>query len=402
MPIGTPLSSSLQVRFPALFGRMPAPVAQAPVVPTYGPAGRPSIASDAYLASLMAAFNRAMSTLNAMLQRLNAGQAPGAPVVSPAPRPAPAPRPVPVVPPSVPSGPAISFRDALARTPKGQPAQLGAGTYAFDDFRPTPVGATGAFVMNAASGLAGAGVDRTVIQMKPGSSTHAKDVPTEAFVSNPLSLMRFNGGSPQLHDFTLRGTSQGHMYGGMVLAYVQQARVNNVKVTGIPGNDGIPPGETFSIADYRSQGSVYRNIEIDGQGIAGSCFGGNRATDLTIEHGYFHGSGSASGVAIWRCHNVNLTDCTASNNKLVGFNFECASGVVNVVRPVMHNNRYDMAIVSDEGSAVYNIIDPVFDGPKLRIHQGPKYMGKPNLQRREDIHVYINGVDRTADVVQWV
>jgi hypothetical protein len=51
---------------------------------------------------------------------------------------------------------------------------------------------------------------------------------------------------------------------------------------------------------------------------------------------------------------------------------------------------------------VYRIVDPVLDGGKLTIVMTPKYMGHKNVQKKSDVHVIVNGVDRTDDLVKWV
>jgi hypothetical protein len=40
-------------------------------------------------------------------------------------------------------------------------------------------------------------------------------------------------------------------------------------------------------------------------------------------------------------------------------------------------------------------------GQKLRILVGKNYLGKPSPQTRANVHVYVNGVDRTNELVHW-
>lgn len=301
--------------------------------------------------------------------------------------------------PQTPSVGTVPFRSALSQVRPGQALALGTGTYALKDFGRDLLGVD---VPGSVSGIAGQGVDRTVIEMTPHSSTHAKDVPTKAWSTNQLSLLRVSG-SPNLRDFTLRATEQGHLYNGLRLNHTTHARVTNVKVTGVPGNQDIPPGETFGINDFRTDGSVYSHVEVDGMGVGASGFATNSSSNVTIDHGYFHGSGAAHGATFWQTRDVTITDTTSVDNKDCGFNFERVSGTVNLIRPVMRNNKLaDLRVVSDQASAKVTIVDPVFSGPKLRIKLSKTYMGKPCLQRKEDIRVIIHGVDRTKDVVQWI
>lgn len=292
-----------------------------------------------------------------------------------------------------------SFRSALSQAKAGQPLALGTGTYALKDFGNDLFGVN---MPASVTGIAGQGIDRTFIEMTPHTSTHAKDVPTKDWATNQLSLLQVSG-SPNLHDFTLRATEQGHLYNGLRISHTTHARVTNVKVTGVPGNQDIPPGETFGINDFHGQGSVYKNVEVDGMGVGASGFATNSSSDITVDHGYFHGSGVAHGATFWQTRNVTITDTTSVDNKDCGFNFERVSGTVNIVRPVMRNNKLaDIRVVSDQASAKVTIVDPVFTGPKLRIKLSKTYMGKPSAQRKEDIRVIIHGVDRTNDVVQWI
>lgn len=312
---------------------------------------------------------------------------------------------VPTVASARPSGNPIAFRTVLAQAPAGGPLTLGAGTYSFDNFVDTGDGADGGDVMtDSLTGIAGAGIDKTIIQMTPHTSTHAGDIPTQPFASNPLALVRVKNGSPNVHDFTVRATDQGHLYNGLEFYYTTNARISNVKVVGVPGNDSKPPGETFGMEEYRADGSVYSNVEVDGAGVSASCFASNHSQNLTVQNGYFHGSAFSHGMALWTVDNANLIDCTCTDNKLVGINLERMSGTVDIVRPVLKNNgECDIGAASDLGSATVNIYDPVLvPGQKLKIGWGPEYMGKPNLQKKSDVHVYENGKDVTDQVVQWV
>lgn len=303
-----------------------------------------------------------------------------------------------------------TLAQALATRSAGQPLTLGAGTFSFDNFGSNPAHSTdgrfdqqGADIPASIPGIAGAGIDRTVIRMTPHTSTHAGDIPATPMTTNQYSLMRV-WGSPNLHDFTLQATDQGHLYNGLRLHMVTNARVTNVKVTGVPGSASSPPGETFGINDYRSTGSVYKNIEVDGSGLGASGFGANDSSNLTITNGNFHDNRYGIGATFWQSKDITLVDCTSTNNH-GGFNFERVSGTVNLIRPRISGitSGHDISIGTDNTQAVYNIIDPVLaPGQKLRILVGKNYLGKPSPQQRSDVHVYVNGVDRANELVQWV
>jgi hypothetical protein len=291
-----------------------------------------------------------------------------------------------------------SLRSLLGSGANGAALALAAGVYTFDDFASSMIGVD----LSASGGIDGAGVDSTIVQMAPHSSSKAGSVPKTAWKTNPLYLLRF-GGSPVLKDFTLKATAQGHLYNGMKLRSTTNARVTNVRVQGVAGNDDIPPGETFGINDANTHGSVYNHVEVDGANLGASGFGANSSSDVTIRDGYFHDNGYGNGATFWQTKNVTVSDTTSSDNKDFAFNFERVSGTVRITNAVMKNNRQgDLRFASDQGSAKVTIVDPVFSGSKLRIKVNANYLGGTNKQRMSDIRVLIGGVDKTDSVVQWI
>jgi hypothetical protein len=251
------------------------------------------------------------------------------------------------------------------------------------------------------TGINGAGIDKTVIEMKPHTSTRSGLVPTARGTTNQLSLLQA-GGSPHLSNFTLRGTEQGHLYNGLRIGQASDARISNVKVTSVPGNDHMPPGETFGINDWRTTGSVYTGVEVDGGGVGAAGFGANSTRDITIRNSYFHDNPHSIGATFWQTNGITLEDVRSTNNR-GGLNFERVSGSVRIVRPVLGGNSdSDLSFGSDQASAKVTIIDPkTTSGGKLRIRIYGSYNG-PNKQQRSDIKVLVNGVDRTAQLVQWI
>lgn len=285
-----------------------------------------------------------------------------------------------------------SLLQALSRL--GGNAVLGSGTYTFRNFS----GTLGAELPNSFSGQ---GENNTVLEMTPHSSNRAGLVPTRSGSTNPLIMLESQGGSPLLRNFTLQGTNQGHLYHGLRIKNAVNARIENVRVRAIPGNDKVNPGETFGIADFRSSGSTYSGVEVDGAGVGASGLGLNNSTNTTVRDSYFHDNPYSAGIAAWQSSNLTLTDVITKNNR-TGLNFERVSGTVTIVRPTIQgNSAQDIYIGSDQGSAKITIIDPVFNG-RLRIRIPANYWAGPERQRRSDVHVIINGVDRTSQVVQWL
>lgn len=288
--------------------------------------------------------------------------------------------------------------DALRRPVNGV-VRLGAGTYRVPPFDRDLIGAT---VPGDVRSVLGAGADRTVLAMAPRVSTRAGDVPTRAWTTNQLSVLKVTG-SPVLSGFTLQGTDQGHLYNGLRVHRTKDARVRDVRVAQIPGNNDVPPGETFGINDYRTTGSVYERVEVDGRGVGASGFATNRSADVTVRNGFFHDQRAAHGATFWRTDTVTLVDVEATRNGGAGLNFERDRGVITIIRPLLDANAVaDLRIASDLGSARFRIVDPVLRGGRLTVDLPAEYNGVPNRQRREDIQVLEQGVDRTATTLRFV
>lgn len=283
-------------------------------------------------------------------------------------------------------------------TSSGSRLSLGTGTYSLRDFSSQNHGVTLGQV-----GLAGAGVGKSVISMVPYSSTKAGVIPTTPYASNPLYVVHSSGGTPGISGFTLTGTAQGHMYGGLMVAKATNARVSDVRIATIPGNANYPPGETFAVNDYATSGSVYTRIAIDGGGVSATDFAINSSSNLTINSSSFVGTKYSHGLTSWQAKNITLNDVTLKNNQSGG-NFERTTGTITINRPVLSNNgRYDFQFMTDQTGATVKITDPVLaSGQKIRIQVPATYKGVPNGQKRSNIHVYVNGVDNTSTLVQYL
>lgn len=276
------------------------------------------------------------------------------------------------------------------------------GVYEFVDFadaRSTNYG-FGAYFQPMVGGLRGSGVDRTIFRVKANTSTRAAEIPAQSTgQTNNLSVFRIGGGgsivrSPIVSGFTVQGTPQGHLYNGPIMYYCTNAQVTDVKVTGIPGNASMQPGETFGINDYRSTGNVYTRVEIDGQGVGASGFGGNLGSNLTVVDSSSHHNPYSAG---WTCNtysNITYRNVSATDNGKMGFNFERVGGTVLMDRCTMlRNQTVHINIASDTLSATYTITDPVFDGPKLNV----KVTGFGGGARKQDpstIKLVVGGVSR--------
>jgi len=280
----------------------------------------------------------------------------------------------------------------------GSTLTLNTGTYTLRDFGQANHGVTLGKV-----GLKGAGVDKTIITMAAYSSTKAGVVPKADYSTNPLYLAFTSGGTPGLSGFTLKGTAQGHLYNGLFVGAATNARVSNVKISGVAGNKNYPPGETFALNDWSTSGSVYSNIRIDGGGTSAVDFGSNSSSNITVNSSTFTGTAYSSGMAMWQTTGITLNDITLKDNRS-GINFERSGGTITINRPVLSNNRiYDFQFGTDRTGGTVKINNPVLAaGQKIRINCPLQYHGGTNGQKRSNIHVYVNGVDKTSTLVTYL
>ena len=290
-----------------------------------------------------------------------------------------------------------ALRATIRSGPAGR-ALLGAGSWTVDDFQANRHGAD-----LPDAGLQGAGSGRTIIAMTPHTSTHKDDVPTAPFTTNPLNLLTTTGGSPQLGGFTLQATPQDHLYNGLRVGQATGLRASDIAVTGVPGSANYPPGETFAINDWRTVGSVWTRISVDGAGIGAAGLGANSSRDLTIRDSTFTGLRYSAGLALWQTTGITLDHISVVGNR-AGINFERASGPITIRDSTFANNdKYDLQFMTDQAGGDVTIIDPVLaPGQQLRIHLPGRYSGQPNGQDRARIHVLTGGVDVTDRTIDWV
>lgn len=144
----------------------------------------------------------------------------------------------------------------------------------------------------------------TIFKMVPNSSSFVKgtspETPTQAQGgTTQVWVIRCVGaeGDVRFENFQIVGTEQGHNYNGLYAYHVQgSTTIKNVKVSGVAGDNGAPPGETFGISAYQGNmgTTVIENCEVDGRrsGAAGSPW--YSAAGIT--------SGQSIGATIRGCH----------------------------------------------------------------------------------------------------
>ena len=327
--------------------------------------------------------------------------------------------------------PGDTFSQALNRLTFKAQVRVPAGLYEIVDFAEGG-GVYGCYAPQC-MGILGAGIDKTIIQLRPNSSKQAGKVPLQSTqTTNPLALMRLGTGKVISSGFTISGTEQPidpntgepHVYGGWTQYKSTGSYVGDVKVTGIPGNWNSPPGETFANNAYRDVDTLFERVEVDGfiwlwtrkadgtlvktkgRRVGGSPLGGNASTRLTIRDCYFHDS----LVSMLTCsftsnpqtgtpsvdfttervrveNNGNHT--TASGRTASGINHEGVHGKISHRYPtiVMANGGFPhFSFVSLQQEAEIEIIEPTWiGGPDwakgcLVIAQRDFYAGFPNKQ----------------------
>ena len=301
------------------------------------------------------------------------------------------------------AGSATPLQTSVDQAPADRTLELTAGTFALRDFLDAGDSTyNGVSVPEAARGLVGAGAARTVIEMAPYTSTRASTIPATFPGTNQLSLLRITRGSRVVAGFTLRGTDQGHLYNGLRVSQTTDVDVRDVHVVGVPGSDSSPPGETFGINDYRTSGSRYIDVHVDGRKVGAAGFGANGSSHITVLNSTFENDRYSHGATFYQVHGIEIAGTTTRENGGVGLNFERVSGTVRIAGSAFAKDRSgDIRIASDEGSARFVISDPGIGGRLLHIVLPRTYAGSPNLQRRADIRLLIDGVDRTADRVRF-
>ncbi len=284
------------------------------------------------------------------------------------------------------AAPGDTIREVLPKVPKGHLLLLGAGTFEFKGFAQENNN-IGLLVPSTIAGIAGVG-RKTVLRMSALSSTSAAKVPraSQTTMTNQLYVMKaVNGTNQVFRDFTLEGTEQGHLYNGFLIMDCTAPRLQDVLVTGIPGDDHSPPGETFGVNLYLGSGFLGERVEVDGRRADGksygaSPFGYNSYTRGTLRDCYFHHN-FASTFTHWQS-----TDCVTYNVRshyngsgpgnlsAHGINHERSTRITHyspsiIIDTESGNSGYHMSMNNDEGDGVLTVREPAYD-------MDPRYPGK--------------------------
>jgi hypothetical protein len=257
----------------------------------------------------------------------------------------------------------------------GKILKLPAGVFEVSDFRDVSAAIR---VPKNVKGLIGSGND-TIIRIKPYSSTFAWSVPSQTQGgTNQLHILRMNNGvEPQVFsDVWIQGTEQGHNYNGIMIGQSKPGTtLERVLVTGIPGNDGTPPGETHGIGWWQSLGGISKDLEVDGYRWIGDNFkdrvkgpkvgaapiGWNSSDNAKAYNIYTHDS-LRSMPTFWQSNNAETWNLQSINND-AGINHEESFGIVHH-QPVIYGSRNHQHIgfMSQRGDGKLTIIGATVDG----------------------------------------
>lgn len=270
--------------------------------------------------------------------------------------------------------------------------------------------------------IVGKGVDKTVYQMQPMSST--KKAAVDALVkgeSNQYRFIRSGGFSPSTvpagidhHDFTIRATDQGHAYGGLTIGYAIAPKVTDVKLQGFPGFDSGPPGETFSLALWRTTSAVLTRVLCDGRHPvtgapqAASLFATNDVVgDTNFVDTLAQWANVGFGVALWHGGGSHTFTRSRWFNNRKHINIERSyAGVYRFVQ-----NTFDIAKIvpyvaqctSDpsRGSSKITFEDCVVQGGDGVLRVRTYGSSATNCQLDSDIRCIQNGKDVTNDPTKF-
>jgi hypothetical protein len=257
--------------------------------------------------------------------------------------------------------------------------------------------------------FAGKGPGRTVLQMRPGSSTKAAKVAAiPDLQTNPFCLLSVGARSAagrvsgiDVGGFTVQGTEQGHLYNGLFVGYSDGAHIHDIDAHAIPGGGSHQPKETFSMDGWHADNSLWENLNLTGDGVAASLLGMNSMKGFTVRNCKASGAVYGMGFTGYKCADFALIDLDASGNRRP-LNFEQCGGTIAIPRPDLRRYGQSPPITVNSmnlgrlGSAKVTITDPIVDSWPLRVGVTSD-KSKNNTQLVSDIKLWVGGEDRTGD-----
>lgn len=276
----------------------------------------------------------------------------------------------------------------------------------------------------ASDSVVGSGADpsKTIYRVKEHTSTKADEVAKIAKGGSvPYRIIRTDGMSNarrtknlEYANFTVEGTDQGHIYGGLNVQYGSGAHIHDLVITGIPGSSNSPPGETFSLALWHQDGALIEDVVLDGvrqsdgEMVAATLFGLNTVNGCIARRVVARHARYGMSIAIWDSSGeLTFDDCDFSQSRRP-INVEQIhdGAVVTFNRPdlskMLDPTQAHISFNSTLGKAKLYVVDPVADKWPIKI--SVPVMGSTNSNGRgtntidrADIHLIINGQDVSKD-----
>lgn len=248
----------------------------------------------------------------------------------------------------------------------------------------------------------GRGDDGTLLRVDDHTSTSGHLVPKDAG-TNPLYVLRTTGKKDvTLAGFTLDGGVQGHLYNGFRVESTIKPLVREVRVVRVPGDDDVPPGETFGGNAWKVEDLTLTDCEFDGAHVAASGMGYNSSLRGTTTRVTAHDHKWCKGFALWQHRGGHLFRQVESLGNAFAFGFERCEGTYRLERCKFRGStRADVHLASDTSRAKVILVDPDLGGKKLKVLLPAKEMSRKNYQTRDDLTVTVHGQPR-PDLVEWV
>lgn len=207
-----------------------------------------------------------------------------------------------------------------------------------------------------------ASVSDAAFTIAAGSSTKAGMVnalPQGA--TNPLYLLRTARGVPALTlaGLTVMGTSQGHLYGGLMIDHCDGAQLADSLFRAIPGAGASPPTETFFVNVYGGDGVTLTRVEVDGAGVGASGIGVNSATNVELDDCYVHDCPYGMPT-FWQTAGITTRALRSVNNHL-GVNHERCTG------PIRHH-ELQCHVAAAAGQMHMTLNNDQADNADVEIH----------------------------------
>lgn len=264
-------------------------------------------------------------------------------------------------------------------------------------------------------GSGSSGPNATIFRIVPDSSTKGPVIPQKGSgLTNQYNMMGIqnvssvNATGGTFKNFAMLCTPQrdlngsltpGHEYNGFRLQHVPNGIMENVYIEGAVGTAAAPPGETFGLNVYLSDGFTVRNVEIngirtrqglaDGPGLNGSCasspIGSNNSNNCFVYDSYFHDCYQGMPTC-WQSDGWQTFDVKSWNNRC-GWNHERVRTVKHTRMNIKIPGRpHHYTLMNDQfDSTGMFIIDPVWtpgtgSATKLVIQCGPRGTGIVDMQ----------------------